>query len=240
MFSLIKNPFVRTLILCLVVVMLFVPPLYQAQAGSNPFMTILVGLAFGLVGLIVYDAISCQLNVLFGGCGGGGGGGGSDTGSGGAQGGGGGGGSGAGGGGAGGSGGGGGGSGSGSQACSSVQTNTCLMHGTGFIVNGVCNATPPADSACPLPVIGTAGFYAEPARVKTGNASKLYWSVTDATTCTLSGGGLSLPSLGITGNTLTQSITEKTVFSLNCKNGANGPSSSAQATVNLVPTYEEI
>lgn len=206
----------------------------------NWIVAVVVVVATGLIGLAIYAAVTCGgLNIFNANCGNGKDRG-SDTGSGGTQNGKKGGGSNTGNSNTSGSSNNGNGSGSGSQACSSVQTNTCLMHGTGFIVNGVCNATPPADSACPLPVIGTAGFYAEPARVKTGNASKLYWSVTDATTCALSGGGLSLPSLGITGNTLTQSITEKTVFSLNCKNGANGPSSSAQATVNLVPTYEEI
>lgn len=127
------------------------------------------------------------------------------------------------------------------EICSSAP-NACGMVSTGFInQGGQCGTTTPPLSACPAPVIGAAGFYAEPARVKSGNTSTLHWSVTNATECAITGGGLSLAGLGITGQNPTNPIVQQTTFTLTCKNGAaGGPSSQANATVNIVPTFQEI
>ncbi|MDP4020615.1 MAG: hypothetical protein Q8P58_01035 [Candidatus Adlerbacteria bacterium] len=133
-----------------------------------------------------------------------------------------------------------GGSDSNGSACTSTLANACGMHGTGFIVNGICNATPPSNSSCPIPTIGTEGFYADPPRVRAGNTTTLHWDVTNATLCALTGGGLSLTSLGILGSTATAEINSATTYSLTCSNGPDGPQASEQTTVTIVPSFEEI
>ncbi|TSC68213.1 MAG: hypothetical protein G01um101456_719 [Parcubacteria group bacterium Gr01-1014_56] len=205
----------------------------KTQAG--PVAIIVAVVVTAVAGAAVYDYVSCNLNLLFGGCGNGNAGAG------------------------GGSGGGliggtsnnsnslGGGNNSGNQPgntfplaqpCSSAEANSCGMRGNGFMVNGVCNATPPPNSSCPLPSFGS--FSADPSRVKSGNTTSLNWSVSNATVCSISGGGLSLSNLGISGTRQTNAITQKTIFTLTCQNGVGGPSSSKEATVSIVPTYEEI
>ncbi|HVV38715.1 MAG TPA: hypothetical protein VHD31_00080 [Candidatus Paceibacterota bacterium] len=128
-------------------------------------------------------------------------------------------------------------------ACLSTEVNACGMRGNGFIINNACNATPPPNSSCPAPVIGDKGFYADPASVRTGEKSKLFWNVTNATTCDLTGGGLT-GQLGIAIKNLlglgTNTINSKTVFTLTCQNGLGGPKTSKQTTVNLIPSYQEV
>ena len=97
----------------------------------------------------------------------------------------------------------------------------------------------PSNAICPAPVIGKS-FEAKPDLVKKNGTSVLDWNVASATICTLEGGGLSIASLPIVGNKTTNPITQKTIFTLQCWDGIGGPSSSAQATVNLVPSYQEI
>ncbi len=213
----------------------FAPPL---PAQADP-ISLIVGAVVLLTGGVVYDYISCGVNIIWGcsGDGGGSGGPGGPTppvtggynpgvnpGTGGV----------------GGPGGGGGTGGTGAVACVSTLANACGMHGTGFMVNGVCNATVPPNSACPIPTIGDNGFRADPALVRSGGSTTLYWDVEDATMCSISGGLLSLTGLGILGDTDTGTINEKTVYTLTCTNGPGGPSASAQATVNLVPSFQEI
>ena len=130
------------------------------------------------------------------------------------------------------------GQGSGPQACSS-SANVCGMRNNSFLnTSGVCGATTPPDSVCPPPSISS--FYAEPARVRKGSssASTLHWDVTGATACSISGGGLSLSGLGISGSVQTNAIDSQTNFTLTCVEGA-GPITSAQATVGLIPDYRE-
>ena len=51
---------------------------------------------------------------------------------------------------------------------------------------------------------------------------------------------MSLAGLNILGTQETNTITSKTEYTLTCENGVGGPSNSAQATVNLIPAFEEI
>ncbi len=133
-------------------------------------------------------------------------------------------------------------------ACTSATANACGMRGTGFIVGGSCNATTPPNSSCPAPVISDKNFYAEPDRVDKGETTTLYWKdIVNATVCTLTGGGLNLTNLGIVGNTPTLEIEQKTEYTLTCQNGAanpdgtgGGPAASEKATVNLIPSYQEV
>lgn len=124
--------------------------------------------------------------------------------------------------------------------CFSAQNAVCGISSQGTLVNGVCNATTPPNSACPAPIIdSSSGFYADPALVRSGNTSTLHWSVTNATACAISGSGLDLQGLGITGSTLTGPVTSKSVYTLTCLNGSGGPSTSSNTFVNLVPTTIE-
>lgn len=128
--------------------------------------------------------------------------------------------------------------GSASQGCTSTP-NSCGMTASGFInAQGQCAATPPPISSCPSPVLGE--FYADPDRVRSGNATALHWDATNATACSITGGGLSLQGLALSGDVPTNIITQRTEFSLTCENGVGGPTLSKTAIVNLIPSYEEI
>lgn len=106
---------------------------------------------------------------------------------------------------------------------------------------GTCPVTPPPVSACPSPTIGADDFYADPARVRRNNETTLFWDdIENATSCALTGGGLNLSGLGISGSEETNPITAQTTFTLTCENGAGGPRASAQVTVGIIPEYEEI
>ena len=234
MFNL-QNPLMRSLMVCLVVVLLFAPALHQAQAAQVLPILAYIFPPIGLI-VLVYDYFSCTFDLVFysdcpsrggtGGAGNGSGTGGAGSGNG-----------------TGGTGNGAGGAGSGGgafTACLSALSNACGMHGTGILENGVCNATPPPNSACPLPIIGDEGFYADPPRVRAGNTTTLHWDVTDATLCSLTGGGLSLSSLGIVGSTETLEVNAATAYTLTCWNGTDGPQNSEEAIVTIVPSFEEI
>lgn len=126
------------------------------------------------------------------------------------------------------------------KICWSAANATCGLQNQGVEVNGVCNATVPPDSACPKPIISVdKGFYADPALVKSGEQTTLRWNVTNATACSLTGGSLNLLGLALSGSNLSGSITQKTTYTLTCKQGTgSGPSATAYATVNLVPSFQ--
>jgi hypothetical protein len=124
--------------------------------------------------------------------------------------------------------------------CYSSANSVCGIKSQGTIVNGLCNATTPPNSACPAPIINaSSGFYADPALVRSGNASTLHWSVSNATACAVTGGGLNLSNLGLSGSNATGAITSKTVYTLTCINGTGGPVSTVNTAVNLVPNTTE-
>jgi len=236
MFSLLNHPAMRVVVLCLMVVILFAPVYQPVQAGANPIVTLFVAVLTGGIGLLVYDAVSCDFNVFFYGCGGGGGGGGN-----------GGGGNGSGNGTSNGAGSGGQGSGSGTGGSTATQcgvsvANACNMTELRFAFPGVaCDLSPIPNNLCPVPVIGEVGFYADPARVRAGNTTTLHWDVTDATVCALVGGGLSLPLISdMDSSQETGEIEAATSFTLTCWNGDDGPQNSEDVVVTIVPSFEEI
>lgn len=124
-------------------------------------------------------------------------------------------------------------------ACLSATANGCGMFGNGFLnAAGVCSATPPSDSTCPAPA-GT--FSANPNKVRKGNSTNLFWNVQNATACAITGGGLSIQGLGISGSVPTNPIANQTIFYLSCFNGPDGgPVKSIEATVNITPSFQEI
>lgn len=124
--------------------------------------------------------------------------------------------------------------------CTSAANAACGITAQGIMVNGVCNATTPPNSACPAPSIdANSGFYAQPSLVKSGQQTTLYWNATNVTGCTLTGDTLgTLAGLLGSGNHLSGSVTQKTTYSLTCINGTGGPSKTVTATVNLVPEFQ--
>ncbi|HVU80340.1 MAG TPA: hypothetical protein VHD37_03190 [Candidatus Paceibacterota bacterium] len=132
------------------------------------------------------------------------------------------------------------------SCCTSAQNACGQVNYARPSDSGSCSGitvSPPSNSSCPAPIIADKGFYADPSRVRSGNSAKLFWDVENATSCDLSGGSL-VSQLGLAiKNALgleTGAIKEKTVFTITCQNGLGGPTTSKQATVNLVPSYQEI
>jgi hypothetical protein len=72
---------------------------------------------------------------------------------------------------------------------------------------------------------------------RTNTPATLYWDVEYATVCTVTGtNGDSWSSLEELAGVQTSPITQRTVFTLDCENGALVD----QVTINLIPTYQEI
>lgn len=128
------------------------------------------------------------------------------------------------------------------EVCSSAP-NACGLTSTGFEnAQGICGATPPPVSSCPVPVFEE-DLTAEPNLVREGETATLSWEVSDATVCSLNGGGLNLLNLGVDGSQETEAINNRTEFTLTCTNGdlAEGaPSVSQTEVINTVPEFQEI
>ena len=121
------------------------------------------------------------------------------------------------------------------NACPSVPaTNACGMAGSGTILcNGTCSAVTPSDTLC-LP---TVTLSADPTRVRKDTSTKLTWTSSAATSCTLTGqNGFSSTALSGTDIDST-ALTAQTTFTLTCSNAYG--SKSASVIVNLIPSYIE-
>lgn len=134
---------------------------------------------------------------------------------------------------------GGGGGGGGTKACSS-PANACGMKSTGFKQDGVCNATTPPNSDCPVPVISTTDFYAQPSTVGLNGKSKLFWDVENATSCEITGDNGFTHSGKKSGSVNTGALTETTAFTLTCENGDGGPTTGRIVRVIVDPHYQEL
>ena len=119
-------------------------------------------------------------------------------------------------------------------ACPS-SPNFCGQTTTGtYSCSGSCSATTPSDSLCPPP---TVSISASLLRVQSGKSSIISWSSTYAKSCTVTKNGTPWQSgLSSTG-TLDPKITTQSVYEVSCT--GPGGSSSANVTVNVVPTYQE-
>ena len=221
--------------IALVATVLIAPPFTTKSAPAVAIVAAIVTTVSTAV--LVYDYNSCDLHVVWG-CdddNGGGGNGNNNGGSGG------GGGNGAGANNNGGNNGNGGGSFTG-EACSSAP-NSCGLVSNGFEnAQGVCAATPPSASSCPSPTFAE-DLTAEPDLVRKGETAVLSWDVSDATACSLNGGGLNLMNLDFDDSQETGAIENRTEFTLTCANGdiAEGaPTVSQTEVVNIVPEFQEI
>ena len=119
-------------------------------------------------------------------------------------------------------------------ACPS-SPNFCGQTTTGtYSCTGVCSAVTPSDSLCPPP---TVSISASLLRVQSGKSSIISWSSTYAKSCTVTKNGTPWQSGLSSAGTLDPKITTQSVYEVSCT--GPGGSSSANVTVNVVPTYQE-
>lgn len=81
-----------------------------------------------------------------------------------------------------------------------------------------------------------------PSIVRTGDATRLFWNVVNATSCTIEGtNGDSFTGIDSgAGGTVTGAISQQTLYTLSCVNAATDPSSiSETVTVNILPVFCE-
>lgn len=134
--------------------------------------------------------------------------------------------------------------------CDSLA-NSCGMKNSGFGACGAaCPMTPPADSICPLVNIevgttlitsgGTSGGSVtgrNEQMVAKGGSCKIAWSASPATTCKITGPGVS-QNLPISGTYNTPPITKTSIFNITCMNGSV-VTASQSFSCRLNPVYEE-
>jgi hypothetical protein len=88
------------------------------------------------------------------------------------------------------------------------------------------------DTAPPVP---TVTLSSSATSVNSGGTVTLTWSSTNATSCSLSGGGFSSTSESTSGSVTSSAITSSTTFSMTCT-GAGGTSSPQTVTVTVIPS----
>lgn len=92
--------------------------------------------------------------------------------------------------------------------------NSCGQTGAAkYLCDGSCFATPPPDSSCAPPAMTT-----NSARFNRGSSCTITWSAQNATSCTLTGPGVS--ASGISGTISTPPLQATTAYTLTCFNGS--------------------
>jgi hypothetical protein len=122
----------------------------------------------------------------------------------------------------------------------SITTDICTSHGSDWFcsgTNGLCTA-PPAPSPGTNPDGSSGVLKAKPNLVKSGQPAKLIWTITGATSCTVTGNGntWSTTASASGGNTSNQ-ITQRTAYTLHCVSG--GGALDETAIINIVPEWRE-
>ncbi|HUY05173.1 MAG TPA: hypothetical protein VMV62_00400, partial [Candidatus Paceibacterota bacterium] len=118
------------------------------------------------------------------------------------------------------------------SACTSAA-NACGQTNTGtYTCSGTCSASTPSNSSCPGP---TASLSASPTSVAYGGQATLYWSETNATSC--SAGGPWSNQGTLSGSGWTNPLYSNTTFSFQCFNvaGTASPVSYASVSVTAPP-----
>jgi hypothetical protein len=120
----------------------------------------------------------------------------------------------------------------GSDVVGWISFNGTATNGSAYKVTFTTTAQPP-------PPLAITRFYANPTRVRKGNASTLYYTVASPpASCSITGtNGFSTtvnPVDGVQGTIATNAISAKTVFTITCG------TASAGATIGIVPTYQEL
>lgn len=122
--------------------------------------------------------------------------------------------------------------------CQSSIVAACV--GPQYCAPGAASCLSPAISFVPFDDTLTGHLRARPQMVRMGNTSKVYWNVTNASSCTVNGDngdawqGLSSGNNG----QVTSPITKRTIYTLECT-GFDASHVSEAATVILVPTWNE-
>lgn len=141
-----------------------------------------------------------------------------------------------------------GGGGGGGGSSNIVQTpctsspNSCGMTNTGFISGGACNATPPADSACPTPSVAQNAYYSSRTTVGPNMTATIYWTAQNATACAITSDNPAFTAYtgGSTGSISSGVLTQTSTYTLSCKNGDTGPSVSKSLRIIYNPNFVEI
>ena len=124
------------------------------------------------------------------------------------------------------------------QICQSLQNSCGLVSSGRLSCNGVCVAIPPPDSQCPLPGAAfgqSGGASGDTLIINRGQPCTIEWTATNATSCTLTGPGVS--ASGITGRIQTPPLTTTTVYVLSCRNGSQSVSRNFTCRIN--PNFNE-
>lgn len=129
----------------------------------------------------------------------------------------------------------------GEQACSDLSGTNCVSSANScgqtdaakYLCDGSCFATPPPESSCPNPTITLSTLKAFTDK---GKPCTIKWSVTDATSCTLTGPGLSVS--GTSGQVDTPPLQQTSTYTLSCQNGSV-VTASKQVICYLTPHFEE-
>lgn len=129
-------------------------------------------------------------------------------------------------------------------SCTSTA-NACGQTNTGNVIGGTCNATTPPNAACPPPVFSNdpnnSSFSASPSTLGVGMSATLSWSVSNATDCDItSDAGFSSLNKPITGTMSTGPVLVTTTYTLTCENGDGGPRGSKTIKIIVDPHFKEL
>jgi hypothetical protein len=133
--------------------------------------------------------------------------------------------------------------------CDSAE-NSCGMTNPGFgACGGSCPVPSPSDDFCPATLIniktgnnvggggGVSVTIGKEQTVNRGESCTISWDASPATSCTVTGPGLSVS--GVSGTVKTPPITATSIYTIKCFNGKT-VSSSRNFTCRLNPDYKEV
>lgn len=123
----------------------------------------------------------------------------------------------------------------------SISNDICSTHGTGWFCatdNGLCTAPPAPEAGTNLD--GSDGALStKPSLVKSGETTKVIWTIDNANICTVTGSNGDFWSgiASASGGETSSPITQRTVFTIACS--GDGGTLQGTADVNLVPEWQE-
>ncbi len=134
-------------------------------------------------------------------------------------------------------------------SCINSASSSGSNFSTGGATSGNVNVTPSSSTTYTLVcsngsqatvnvTVSTAGLSvtANPATVRSGEASTITWSASNVTGCSIAGPGVS--SSGLSGTTHTPALTSQSTYTLSCIASGGGAVSRA-VTVGIVPRFQE-
>ena len=127
--------------------------------------------------------------------------------------------------------------------CSGTTSNPCNV--PALTGNKTVTATFNTTTSPPTGCLSTAASpnCVHSTTVRKGNTTTLYWWTTDTASCTRAGnpsGSVSINTgTSLNGSGATSAVNQKTIYTLTCQ-GDDGSTFTDTATINLVPTFQEI